>query len=93
MKRCLKKAASWQSADCCPAGHREPVRSTPLTLKHDGCSGFRCQSSQAGKSYKEIKETIDAAHGNQSLKKMVVYAIIKKVKSGKSSANMCHLKK
>jgi hypothetical protein len=62
-------------------------------VQHDGCLGFRCQSSQAGKSHQENKETIDAAFENQSLKKTVNYAIIKKVKSGKSTANMRHLNK
>jgi hypothetical protein len=51
---------------------------------------FVANLAKASKGYQEIKETIDAAYGDQSLQKMAIYVIKKMVKAGRSTANMCH---
>jgi hypothetical protein len=53
-----------------------------------GARNFVADFASAGKGYQEIKEMVDAAYGAQSLQKMAIYAIIKKVKAGESTAYM-----
>jgi hypothetical protein len=56
-----------------------------------GAWDFVADLTKAPKTYQEIKETADAAFDDQSLKKAVIYATIKKVKAGKSIADMPYL--
>jgi hypothetical protein len=55
-----------------------------------GAQFFVADLARAGKGYNKIKETVDSAYGNLTLQKMAIYAIIKKVKTGKSTDDMCH---
>jgi hypothetical protein len=50
-----------------------------------GAGDFVTNLARAGKSYQEIKETVDAAYGGQSLQKTVIYKVLKKVNAGKST--------
>jgi hypothetical protein len=43
--------------------------------------------ARAGKSFKDIQETVAAAYGDRSLKKTQIYAIIKNVKEGKPTTD------
>jgi hypothetical protein len=43
--------------------------------------------ARAGKSYKEIPDTTEAAYGQNSLKKTQIYKIIKAVKEGKTTVD------
>ncbi len=43
--------------------------------------------ARAGKSFKEIQETVTAAYGDMGLKKTQIYAIIKNVKEGKQTSD------
>jgi hypothetical protein len=56
-----------------------------------GACNFVADLARAGKGYQEIKVMVDAAYGDQSLQKTAIYAIIKKVKAGESTADMRHL--
>jgi hypothetical protein len=56
-----------------------------------GARDFVADLARAGKTYQEIKETVDAAYGDLSLQKTAIYAIIKKVKAGESTADLRHL--
>ncbi len=56
-----------------------------------GARNFVADFARAGKGYQEIKEMVDAAYGDQTLLKTAIYAIIKKVKAGESTADMRHL--
>ena len=47
--------------------------------------------AKAGKGYLEIKEAGETAYGEKALKKTVIYAIIKKVNSGKNTDDQRHL--
>jgi len=47
--------------------------------------------ARAGKTYKEIKETTEAAYGDQALKKTQIYEVMKKVKAGKNTEDQRHL--
>jgi hypothetical protein len=40
----------------------------------------------------EIKETVVAAYDQQSLQKSAIYVILKKLKAGKSTVDMRHLR-
>jgi hypothetical protein len=44
---------------------------------------FVADLARAGKGYLEIKKTMDLVYGDKALKKTAIYAILKKVKSGK----------
>jgi hypothetical protein len=48
---------------------------------------FVATLARAGKSFKEIQETVTAAYGDTGLKKMQIYAIIKNVKEGKPTSD------
>jgi hypothetical protein len=78
---------------CFPLGPAfRPQSATPLTARHmSGAHDFVAGLARAGKGYKEIKETVDAAFGDKTLQKMAVYDIIKKVKAGKDTADQRHL--
>jgi hypothetical protein len=52
---------------------------------------FVAALARAGKSYQEIKEMVDAAFGDQTLKQLAIYAIIKKVKDRKTTKDQRHL--
>jgi hypothetical protein len=52
---------------------------------------FVAALARAGKSYREIKKMVDAAFGDQTLKQTAIYAIIKKVKDGKTTEDQRHL--
>jgi hypothetical protein len=41
----------------------------------------------AGKSFKEIEETVKKEYGNKALKRIQIYDIMKKVKEGKPAAD------
>jgi histone-lysine N-methyltransferase SETMAR len=56
-----------------------------------GARNFVADLARAGKGYQEIKEMVDAAFGDQTLQNTAIYAIIKKVKAGESTADMRHL--
>jgi hypothetical protein len=45
----------------------------------------------AGKSFKEIHETVKNAYGDKAIKWTQIYDILKKVKEGKPAADQCHL--
>jgi hypothetical protein len=53
-----------------------------------GTRNFVAGLARASKGYQEIKEMVDAVCGNQTLQKTAIYAIIKKVKAGESTADM-----
>ncbi len=57
-----------------------------------GAHGFVARLTRAGKGYKEIKETVNAAFGDKTPQKTAIYDIIKKVNAGKDSADQRHLK-
>ncbi len=44
---------------------------------------FVADLARAGKGFLEIKHTVDLVFGDKALKKTAIYAILKKVKSGK----------
>jgi hypothetical protein len=46
---------------------------------------FVADLARAGKSYLEIKKMVDLVYGDKALKKTAIYAILKKVKSGKTT--------
>ena len=48
---------------------------------------FVADLARAGKDYLEIKKTVEAAYGDKALKKTAIYAIIKKVKKGETTAD------
>lgn len=52
---------------------------------------FVADLARAGKDYLEIKKTVEAAYGDKALKKTAIYAIIKKVKKGETTADQHHL--
>jgi transcriptional regulator GlxA family with amidase domain len=52
---------------------------------------FVAALARAGKSYREIKKMVDAEFGDQTLKQTAIYAIIKKVKDGKTTEDQRHL--
>jgi hypothetical protein len=56
-----------------------------------GARNFVADLARAGKGYQEIKEIVDAAYSDQTLQKTAIYAIIKKVKAGETTADMRHL--
>ncbi len=45
----------------------------------------------AGKSFKEIQETVKNAYGDKAIKRTQIYDILKKVKDGKPAADQRHL--
>ncbi len=45
----------------------------------------------AGKSFKEIQETVKNAYGDKAIKRTQIYDILKKVKEGKLAADHRHL--
>jgi hypothetical protein len=45
----------------------------------------------AGKSFKEIQETVKNTYGNKALKRTPIYEILKKVKDGKPAVDQRHL--
>ena len=45
----------------------------------------------AGKSFKEIQETVKNAYGDKAIKRTQIYDILKKVKDGKPAADHRHL--
>jgi hypothetical protein len=55
-----------------------------------GTQNFVADLTRASKGHHEITETIDTAHGDQTLQKTAIYAIMK-VKAGESTADMRHL--
>ncbi len=57
-------------------------------MQHAGCMKFVPDLASAGKNYKEIKAQVNAAYGDQSYQKTIVNAIVKKIKAGKSPADM-----
>ncbi len=56
-----------------------------------GARDFVAGLARAGKGYKEIKKTMDAAFGDKTLQKTAIYAIIKKVKAGENTSDQRHL--
>jgi hypothetical protein len=56
-----------------------------------GARNFVPDLARAGKNYKEIKALVNAAYGDQSYQKTIVNAILKKMKAGKSPADICLL--
>jgi hypothetical protein len=56
-----------------------------------GARNFVADLARAGKGYQEIKEMVDAAYSDQTLQKMAIYAVIRKVKAGESTANIHYL--
>jgi hypothetical protein len=46
---------------------------------------FVADLARAGKGYLEIKITLDLVYGDKALKKTAIYAILKNVKSGKTT--------
>jgi hypothetical protein len=48
---------------------------------------FVATLARAGKSFKDIQETVAEAYGDRSLKKTQIYAIIKNVKEGKPTSD------
>jgi histone-lysine N-methyltransferase SETMAR len=91
MKRCCEES-SQLGISCLPPGPSEESQFIS-PLRHctmPGARDFVADLARAGKTYQEIKETVDAAYGDQSLQKTAIYAIIKKVKAGES-ADMRHL--
>jgi histone-lysine N-methyltransferase SETMAR len=56
-----------------------------------GARNFVADLARAGRGYQEIKDMVDAAYDDQTLQKTAIYAIIKKVKAGESTADMRHL--
>jgi hypothetical protein len=48
---------------------------------------FVAMLARAGKSFKDIQETVAAAYGDRTLKKNQIYAIIKNVKEGKPTSD------
>jgi hypothetical protein len=57
-----------------------------------GACDFIACLARDGKSYDEIKKTVDSVFGDKTLQKMAIYAIIKKVKAGKTTSDQCHMK-
>jgi hypothetical protein len=49
--------------------------------------------SRASKSYFEIKEMLQSVYGDKALKKMAIYAIIKKVKNSENTDGQRQLQK
>ncbi len=92
MKRCCEESCRL-AISCAPAGRLRSSQSPP-PLRHCSMTGthnFVADLARAGKGYQEIKEMVYAAYGDQSLQKTAIYAIIKKVKAGESTANMRHM--
>jgi hypothetical protein len=50
-------------------------------------SDFVAMLARAGKSFKDIQETVAVAYGDTDLKKTQIYAIIKNVKEGKPTSD------
>ena len=55
-----------------------------------GVRDFVAGLARAGKSFKEIQETVNGAFGDQALKKTQIYDILKLVKAGKSTSDRRH---
>jgi hypothetical protein len=92
MKRCCEESCRL-AISCAPAG-RPGSSQSPPPLRHcsmTGARNFVADLARASKGYQEIKEMVDAAYGDQTLQKTAIYAIIKKVKAGESTADMRHL--
>ena len=56
-----------------------------------GARDFVAGLARAGKSYVEIKTTVDSAFGDKTLSKASIYKIVKKVKAGKNTSDQRHL--
>jgi hypothetical protein len=56
-----------------------------------GTQDFVADFNRAGKGYHEINKIVDAAYGNQTWQKTAIYAIIKKIKAGESTADIHYL--
>ncbi len=85
----MKKAA----ISCAPADRPGSSQSAP-PLRHcrmTGARNFVTDRARARKGYQGIIEMVDAAYGDQTLQKTAIYAIIKNVKAGESTADMRHL--
>jgi hypothetical protein len=52
---------------------------------------FVADLARASNGYLEIKETMETVYGDKVLKKMAIYAIIKKVKNGEINNDQRHL--
>ncbi len=64
-----------------------------LPLQHFSMTGARdffANLARAGTGYKDIKETVEAAYGNESLQKTAIYATTKKGQAGESTTDTCH---
>ncbi len=70
---------SWPASQAAPSPHPHSAMS-PLR-------DFIATLAKAGKSFKDIQETVVAAYGDKSLKKTQIYAIIKNVKEGKPTTD------
>ncbi len=92
MERCCEESCRL-AISCAPAGRPGSSKSAP-PLRHcrmTAARNFVADRARARKGYQEIIEMVDAAYGDQTLQKMAIYAIIKKLIAGESTADMCHL--
>jgi len=58
-----------------------------MTAVRDFVAGL----ARAGKGFKEIQETVNAAYGDLALKRGAIYSILRKVKAGKNTKDQRHL--
>jgi hypothetical protein len=73
---------------CGRAGRRQFLPATPTSRYYDAGPGLRRRPRQ---SYLEMKELVETVYGEKALKKMAIYAIIKKVKNGETTNDQRHL--
>jgi hypothetical protein len=63
------------------------------TATMTGVRDFVAGLARAGKGFKEIQETVNAAYGDLALKRGAIYSILRKVKAGKNTKDQRHLNK
>jgi hypothetical protein len=51
---------------------------------------FIADLARVGKGFLEIEKALDLVYGDKALKKTAIYAILKKVKSGKTTEDQRH---
>ena len=87
----MKQASPAESADSSQAGRYSVNCRYPSPPHHmTGVRDFVAGLARAGKSFKEIQETVNGAFGDQALKKTQIYDILKLVKAGKSTSDRRH---
>ncbi len=72
-------------------GDSQSLVATPPLHSMTRVRDFVADLAKTGKSFKEIKEIVDSVYGDKTLKKTAIYAILKKVKAGETTADQRHL--